>query len=143
MTKYPLVFNATTNATSGLNTTWESNAFNQLPLTVAIPKEFEGEGGGYSPEDLYLLALTNCFVATFKFAAHKSALTFRDLKVETKLIVDLDGSGRPIMKEFYLDSYLSGASHTERAQRLLTKIEGSCLILNSVKTKVIFHHHLC
>ncbi len=142
MSKYPLVFNAHTNAGPGMNTTWESTAFDQSALTMAIPKEFEGEGGGYSPEDLYLLALTNCFVATFKFAAHKSSLTFDELKVETRLVVDLDENARPIMKEFHLNSKLSGASAPERAQRLLAKIEGSCLILNSVKTKSIFHHEV-
>lgn len=142
MTKYPLFFNATTKATPGLGTTWKSNAFDQLPLTVAIPKEFEGEGGGYSPEDLYLMALTNCFVATFKYSAHKSSLTFSELKVDSRLIVDLDENNRAVMKELHLNTSLSGVEQKEKALRLLTKVEGSCLILNSVKTKVIFHHEL-
>lgn len=142
MSKFPLLFNATTKATPGLNTTWESAAFEQDPITVAIPKEFEGEGGGFSPEDLYLLALTNCFVATFKYAASKSSLVFDSLKVDTKLVVDLDEGNRPVMKEIHFNTYLSGTAQKEKATRLLTKVEGSCLILNSVKTKVFFHHEI-
>lgn len=142
MAKFPMAFSAKTTARSGINSTWISTAANQPSLELAIPVEFEGQGGGFSPEDLYLLALTNCFVATFKFAAEKSSLTFEDLKVESKLIVDLNSANQPVMKEVHLNTFLINPSNPDRAKRLLTKIEGSCLILNSVKTEIFFKHEI-
>ncbi len=142
MTKYPLEFNAITSSAPGINEPWSSIAFERENLQMAIPKEFEGKGDGFSPEDLYLLALTNCFVATFKFAAEKSALTFSKLDVSSKLVVDLDENKKPIMKEVHLFTKLYSPSSVDKARRLTSKIEGSCLILNSVKTQVFFHHEI-
>lgn len=142
MAKFPMAFHASTKAVNGINSTWKSTSLNQPSLEMAIPVEFEGLGGGYSPEDLYLLALTNCFVATFKFAAEKSSLTFDDLQVESRLVVDLNSSNQAVMKEVHLNTVLKNPSNPDRAKRLLTKIEGSCLILNSVKSEIFFNHEI-
>jgi organic hydroperoxide reductase OsmC/OhrA len=142
MSTYPIEFSAVTTASSGLHSSWHSKAFEREELTMAIPKEFEGEGLGFSPEDLYVLALSNCFMATFKFAAAKSSLEFHHLELSSRLVVDLDENKRPVMKELYLVSKLHSPNNGEKAKRLLLKIESSCLILNSVKTKVYFQHEI-
>ena len=74
MVKYPMSFKAQAHSPAGIQSPWSSKAeaMPEKPLTLAIPPEFEGPGGGFSPEDLYLLALENCFVATFKVFAEKS-----------------------------------------------------------------------
>ena len=60
-------------------------------LVTTIPSEFEGPGGGYSPEDFYALALLNCFGATFKVID----IIF---KVESfgGRVVDLAGDGQTV-----------------------------------------------
>jgi uncharacterized OsmC-like protein len=103
-------------------------------VPMAIPPEFEGPGGGYSPEDIYAFALMNCFIATFKVIAEKSKLVYEGLEASGTLTVDRGDTGAPWMKDFALRVELTGAADPERARRLLEKTSQSCMILNSVKT---------
>ena len=79
MVQYPLKFSVTAEGVSGMDSTWvtqvpSNEADESRSLTAAIPPEFQGPGGGYSPEDFYALALLNCFMATFRVIASKSQL---------------------------------------------------------------------
>jgi uncharacterized OsmC-like protein len=141
MIQYPLDFKVSTRSAAPISSTWTSDvtsAGGSLVSTVAIPPEFEGPGGGYSPEDFYALALLNCFVATFKVIAEKSRLQFETLQGEGILQVDRNESGVPWMKSFKMKYVLSGVADAERAKRLLEKTSQSCMILNSVKTEKTF-----
>lgn len=135
--KYPMSFEVTANSAAGIQQTWSTGAGSQQ-VTAAIPPEFEGPGGGYSPEDLYAMALTNCFVATFKVFAEKSRLGFSEVRTRAHLEVDRDDKGRPWMARFHLAVQLSGASSVETAQRLLERTSQNCMILNSVRTEKTF-----
>ncbi len=143
MVQYPLKFSVAAEGVSGIDSTWNTRVPGSVPgefrdLTVAIPPEFQGPGGGYSPEDFYALALLNCFMATFRVIASKSQLTFQSIRLNGELVVDRDEKGAPWMKHFTLSATLSGAADPERAKRLLEKTSQSCLILNSVKTGKTF-----
>ena len=98
-----------------------------------------GPGGALSPEDLFNQALANCFVATFKVYAENSKLTFSNLNVKSKLVVDLDERRKPVMKEFFLDVEISGPSNADKAMLLAKKASESGFILNSVKTNCHFN----
>jgi organic hydroperoxide reductase OsmC/OhrA len=137
MITYPLTFAAKTESRPGINADWRSDASGQV-CCVAVPPEFEGPGGGMSPEDLFNLALCNCFVATFKVFCEKSKVAFKKLGVESRLVVDLDESGKPVMKEFYLNARIEGPSHLDRVRMLAEKAAKSGFILNSVKTHCHF-----
>ena len=135
MVKYPLSFKVKAQSEAGISQLWKTSALAvDQELKMAIPPEFAGPGGGFSPEDIYALALANCFVATFKVFAEKSKLTFQQLDVDLELLVDRDEAGRPWMAESIMSVKLSGPSSAENALRLLNKTKESCLILNSVKT---------
>jgi uncharacterized OsmC-like protein len=143
MVQYPLKFSVAAEAVSGVDSTWMTRVPANRPgefreLGAAIPPEFQGPGGGYSPEDFYALALLNCFMATFRVIASKSQLAFRSVRLNGELIVDRDEKGAPWMKHFYLSAQVEGAADPERAKRLLEKTSQSCLILNSVKTEKTF-----
>jgi len=139
MITYPMTFKVSSDARSGIASNWETRAEAQdVPVPVSIPPEFAGPGGGYSPEDLYAAALTNCFVATFKVFAEKSKITFDRVQVKSELTVDRDEKGAPWMKAIHLHISLQGASDAERARHLLEKTSQSCMILNSVKTAKTF-----
>ena len=142
MITYPLSFTANCQASSGIASPWEAQASGKK-VTCAIPVEFEGPGGGFSPEDLYVLAVSNCFVATFKVIAEKSKLEFKSLSVEARLTVDRDERGHPWMKACDLQvSIESTQNDRERVLRLLTKASESCLVANSIKTKVSFEFNV-
>jgi organic hydroperoxide reductase OsmC/OhrA len=138
MVHYPLLFKVSSHGPSGTSSPWQTGvpftAESGQPLTAAIPPEFAGPGGGYSPEDFYALALINCFIATFKVIAERSKLEYETIQASGTLTVDRDDQGAPWMKHFLLEVELGGARDPERAGRLLEKASQSCLILNSVRT---------
>lgn len=142
MVHYPLEFKVSSQGPSGTSTPWETlvpgTGLAGQTLTAAIPPEFAGPGGGYSPEDFYALALINCFIATFKVIAERSKLDYQSIQASGTLTVDRDEKGAPWMKHFLLEVDLGGAVDPERAGRLLEKASQSCLILNSVKTEKEF-----
>jgi organic hydroperoxide reductase OsmC/OhrA len=140
MQPYPMTFTVHANAAAGISSRWITDA-NALPvhrITMSIPPEFDGPGGGFSPEDLYAMALANCFCATFKVIASHSKLEFDSLDVWVNLTVDKDEIGKPCMKHADFRIKLSGAD-IEKAKRVLEKTTHSCFILNSVKTSKAFN----
>lgn len=139
MNQYPMQFRSHTHATSGILSPWTSTASNQSqPVGLAIPPEFQGSGQGYSPEDLYAMALQNCFVATFKVFSEKSKLAFTTIDVEAILHVDRNTEGKPWMARIEMKIKLSGVQQKEIAQRILERTKSSCMILNSVNTEKSF-----
>jgi len=123
---------------SGIQTSWSSKA-REHELTMAIPSEFEGPGSGFSPEDLYAMALVNCFVATFKVVAEKSKLEFSNLDASGILSLDNGADGKLWMAKIEIAVSLSGVSETQKAVRLLQKASEICMILNSTKTEKVFN----
>ncbi len=139
MIKYPLQFKVKAEATSGIQNVWTAWAeSHDQKLVMAVPPEFNGPGNGLSPEDLYALALENCFIATFKVFAEKSKLDFSHLAAKADLEVDRDEQGHPWMARIHLVVDLYGVTQVENGQRLLEKASKSCMILNSVKSEKKF-----
>jgi len=129
-------------AQAGIQTTWSAAGRDGREIACAIPEDFGGPGGGFSPEEIYALALANCFVATFKVIAERSRLDFEALDVQADLTVDKNEAGHPWMAAIHLDVTISGVSDADKATRLLEKATQACLILNSVKTVKTFTFHV-
>lgn len=139
MKQYPLRFEVAAETASGIQTSWTANtAVENITIKLAIPPEFDGPGGGLSPEDLYAFALQNCFMATFKVFAEKSRLSFNELNVKASLEVDRNEKGAPWMARIHFDVKLTGVEQKDNARRLLEKTSQSCMILNSVNTAKTF-----
>lgn len=136
MISYPLTFNGESLAEPGMELKWETSA-SGMSCSSSIPVEFEGGGGSYSPEDFFLLALQNCFVATFKVFSHYSKLQFSKINVNTRLVVDKNEVGQPIMKELYLIVRIEDANDLKKAKLLAKKTLETGFILQSVKTTII------
>jgi organic hydroperoxide reductase OsmC/OhrA len=140
MIQYPLQFSYTSQAAPGIGVSWQTTSPENRESPCAVPPEFEGPGGGYSPEDFFALALLNCFVATFKVIAEKSRVEFQQVSAGGTLTVDRDERGRPSMKMFEIHARITpGASgDVERIKRVFAKTTESCIVANSVKTEVKF-----
>ena len=136
MIKYPLNFHAEAQATPGITSTWTAKAENNAPITCAIPPEFMGPGGGYSPEDLYGIALLNCVIATFKVFAEKSNLTFTDVKGTAEITIDRGDKGAPWISKIALHLTLTGASDTAKGETVLKESKAACIVCNSMRTEV-------
>lgn len=137
MIRYPVTFDTQVTTGCGMATIWEIHS-KENQSRCAIPLEFEGPGGAFSPEDLFAQSLTNCFVATFQVMAEKSRVTFKTLEVLGHLVVDRDESKHPVMKEFQLKIRLAAPSDYERAKSLVKKAVETGFILNSVKTSITY-----
>lgn len=137
MIHYPVAFHASAYSKSGIAVPWDIES-QGLGTQCAIPPEFEGPGGAFSPEDLFAQAITNCFVATFKVYVEKSKLSFETLSVNTDLTVDLNDEKKPVMKKCLLKVVIAGSSNPERLRMLAQKAVSSGFILNSVKTELEF-----
>jgi organic hydroperoxide reductase OsmC/OhrA len=138
MVQYPLHFHVESSASSGTAQTWSSSGSGLAAVPCAIPPEFQGPGGGYSPEDFFAMALANCFVATFKVFAEKSQMSFEKLSVKCNLEVDRDEKGSPWMARARLTVVLKKPQSEDKAKRILERVSQSCLVLNSVKTEKTF-----
>ena len=113
--------------------------FPNLPtLEVAAPPEFQGPGGGWTPECLYVGSVASCFMLTFLALAERSKLDLTSLAVSAKGKLErVEGIGFQIT-EIVLKPKLviRSAGDLERAGRIIKKAEKSCLISNSIKTAV-------
>ena len=140
MSIVPKTFKVHSQGMSGVSSTWINELTDKecTPLVMAIPPEFEGPGGTYSPEDLYALSLMNCYLATFKYIAEKSKLAYKEIYGSAKLYVDKGEEKSPWMEAVEIKMKLTGCENKERALGLMEKTKGHCMIINSVKTKVNF-----
>lgn len=135
MIQYPLFFKAHAEAGTGTRTPWTVRCGDQSAL-CSVPAEFAGGGGGFSPEDLYLQALSNCFLATLKVYAEASKIEFQRISLESTLTVDKNDQGQPWMKEADFRVFIEGASKPDRLRTLVEKTIRGGFILNSVKTQL-------
>lgn len=133
--KLPVEFSVVSSSKSGIDTLWDVG-YQENSFKCAIPVCFDGPGNGASPEDLYALALLNCFIATFKVYAEKSKLNFKEIAGSAKLIVDKDSSGEPWMAKVNLEIQIFSPDNPTRAERLLNKVADQSMIINSVKSDV-------
>lgn len=133
--KYPVNFNVKSYSEEGIASLWEAD-FSWGDLELSVPREFDGPGGGASPEDLFALSLLNCFIATFKVYAEKSRLSYQSISGDAELIVDSAGEKLPWMSEVKLSIVLNKPEDEHKAERILNKVKDTGMILNSVKSKL-------
>ncbi len=135
MPKLPLEFKSVAKANGYFEQPWLIQSGPQHS-TCAIPPEFGGSGGGFSPEDLFLQAAINCFVGTFKVVANLSKVSFSELSVSGRLIVDKNEVGKIVMKSIHLDILLSGVDRPDRVETIIKKSIQDGFILNSLRSHI-------
>lgn len=135
MAKFPLHFDAEGRTEAGISTLWKSGCNGLEPISCSIPTEFSGPGGGYSPEDLFALALLNCLIATFKVYAEKSNVQFKHLHAKTRATMDKDRTTNQMtVTQLHTEFNITGASDAEKLRKLLDKAIQDCAISNSIKS---------
>jgi peroxiredoxin-like protein len=105
-------------------------------IESAPPKEFDGPGNQWSPEQLLTAAVADCLVLSFRAIA--AASKFRWLHLETSTRGTLDktqGVMRFTRFETQVKLHVPKGAELERARRLLEKAESSCLVANSLSSE--------
>ncbi len=140
MVKFPLKFEVSAEAGPGIENNWIAQSDELPPIQSAIPAEFMGPGSGYSPEDLFALAVLNCLIATYKVYCAKAQISFQQIRGRTILTVDKQPSEAGFYMshlEFFLD--VTGCSQPEQGKKILESAIRDCAVSNSVKSGKSFH----
>lgn len=136
MSRFPMRFPVRAEATGGIQTSWIAQAGNLPPIPAAIPPEFMGPGTGYSPEDLFGLAVINCLIAIYKVYCEKAGIEFENISVEAFVVADIKpGSTSFVLPQIDLKIQVKGASDSEKAKQLLEKAIRDCPVANSIKSE--------
>src|SRR6266542_597291 len=115
-----------------------SNGETNSCIEVATPPEFpKGIPGIWSPEHLFTAAVSSCLMTTFLSIAENSKLEFTSFSCKSKGKLE-QVDGKFMMSEITLEPTITitDEKDRERTERVLQKSEATCLISNSVKSKI-------
>ena len=105
-------------------------------INSAPPIEFGGPGDQWSPETLFMAAIADCFILSFRAIARASKLEWRELICDAEGMLDrVDGVTR--FTHVVLQAVLRVPAGVDpaKAQRLLDKAKQTCLVTNSLTTE--------
>ena len=131
MTDLPHVYAAKSVGTA--TGTLRSSGNNLPDITVAPPLQFGGPGDQWSPEDLLMAAVANCFVLSFRAISRASKLVWQSIDCEA--VGTLDKVERNILftnVTTKVKLIIPAVESKERAEKILIKAEQACLITNSM-----------
>lgn len=130
-----------------VKTTWlenrkgimESNVLDDKIEVVTPPEFAEGIARIWSPEHLFVAAAGSCFMTTFLAVAEKSRLDFDSFSCNASGVLEKTDNGlmitsitlQPKLTVTDQESVIKGIKVLDVSHR-------SCLILNSVKSEIIF-----
>jgi peroxiredoxin-like protein len=107
-------------------------------LDVASPPEFGGPGRTWSPEHLFVAALSSCLMTTFRAIATISNLDIVDYSDDAVgHLVREESLYRIASVTLRPRIVITDAEKVEKATRLVEKAERACLISRSVNAKIV------
>lgn len=127
------------NSRKGIMCSPELRNKNGICIEVATPPEFpKGIEGIWTPEHLFVAAVSGCLMTTFLAIAENSTLDFVKFSCEAKGKLEMI-DGKLLMTEILLKPtvVIHEEVHKNKAIRIIKKAEDSCLISRSIKSKVI------
>ena len=102
-------------------------------INTAPPIEFDGPGDLWSPENLLVAAIADCFILTFRGVSRASGFAWTALDCQVEGILERL-SGTTHFTQFTTTATLTvpaGADHV-KAKELLERAEKVCLVANSL-----------
>jgi organic hydroperoxide reductase OsmC/OhrA len=105
-------------------------------IESAPPKEFDGPGNQWSPEQLLTAVVADCFVLSFRAIAAASKFKWLSLEATTRGTLDrIQGTMRFTRFDTHAKLRVPQGTDLERAKKLMEKAELSCLIANSLSSE--------
>jgi peroxiredoxin-like protein len=112
-------------------------------IYVATPKSFGGEGHDWSPEHLFLGALSSCFMTTFLAFAKKSELPFFNFTCDAKGTINLvNGKYRFTEIELLTKVYIIEEGLKEQARQVMEKAQQYCMIGAAINCPINYQHQV-
>ncbi len=125
-----------------MQTQFQAEAEDFPAIGCAIPQQFGGPGGGYSPEDLFALSVITCLVATFKVLAERGQLVYSTIAAEATLTIDRNAQGVVALQKLEISITLKGVQDETKARALLADSEKYCLVSNAIKCEKQFSYSI-
>lgn len=126
------------NNRKGIMCSPELNEKKGICIEVATPPEFPGGMEGiWSPEHLFVAAVSGCLMTTFLAIAENSTLEFASFNCKAKGKLEMI-EGKLMMSEILLKPtvVINNEDFRDKAIRVVKKAENACLISNSIKSKI-------
>jgi organic hydroperoxide reductase OsmC/OhrA len=126
------------NSRKGMMCSPELNRKNGVCIEVATPPEFpKGIEGIWSPEHLFVAAISGCLMTAFLAIAENSTLEFVSFSCRAKGKLETV-DGKLMMSEVLLQPtvVIHEEKYRDKATRILKKAEDACLITHSIKSKI-------
>lgn len=128
-------FEVNASAKGGIGSQWTAQVDALPPIPSAIPVEFSGPGGGYSPEDFFGIALLNCLIALYKVYCEKSKISFQEIKGKAFVVIDKQPSETSfVVTEINLYFEITGTSDPQKAREIFDRAVKDCPISNSIRS---------
>jgi organic hydroperoxide reductase OsmC/OhrA len=109
-------------------------------LPTAMPPEFDGTPGLWSPETLLVAAMANCFALTFRGIARASKMPWVDMSVTCDGTLERPDHVTQFTRfDLHASVVLAPEVNEEQARRILARAEETCLIARSLKAETHLH----
>ena len=109
-------------------------------ISIAVPPEFQGPGGGACPEELLTTAIASCYTMTFGIIAANRKIPVNSIHVEAIGQVEQAGAQFTFKTITVKPSIVLDASATDEqvklAEDMSHKADLYCIITNAVRGKV-------
>jgi organic hydroperoxide reductase OsmC/OhrA len=109
------------------------SSFGLPDINTAPPAEFDGPGDLWSPENLLIAAIADCFILTFRGISRASAFAWMVLDCQVDGVLERV-SGKNQFTQFTTTATLTVAAGADqgKAKELLQRAEKVCLVANSL-----------
>jgi organic hydroperoxide reductase OsmC/OhrA len=103
-------------------------------IETAPPPEFDGPGGAWSPENLLVAALADCFILTFRGVSRAARLEWLKLDCRVEGTLErVEGAAWFTRYATFATLTVPAGSDVAKASALLERAEKNCLISNSLR----------
>lgn len=131
MSQFPHDYSAT--ATAGPDGSVSLSSEGLPTLESQPPSVFGGPGDQWSPEDLLVAAVADCFTLSFRAIAAASKYSWNDLKCDVSGTLDReDRTVRFTSINVKAHLVIPADSDAERGEHLMAKAKQTCFITNSL-----------
>jgi peroxiredoxin-like protein len=112
-------------------------------IHVATPPEFGGQGNPWTPEHLFLSALSSCFMTTYIAFSKKMHFSISNLQCNAIGQIEIvDGKYKFTHINLYPKVFITDETLREKANLALEKTHKYCLISNSVNAIILYHSEI-
>ncbi len=109
-------------------------------VAIAVPPEFQGPGGGASPEELLTSAIASCYTMTFGIIAANRKVPVVDVRAEVVGEVEQNGPSFKFVSATVRPRITLASDATEDqvklAEDMAHKADAYCIVTNAVRGNV-------